>query len=118
MHLPASFTQNADVALTSVAGFGTTLSLAATTPVDPANPWSFLSYIPALVGPALAVLMNRYLAGQAARKAARAKFLEAEAAELKSDSDPTNDEKARELRLEAAELKAEAEALTHTPGQK
>ena len=44
--------------------------------------------------------------------------METEAAELKTDNDPSNDEKARELRLEAAELKAEAEALTHTPGQK
>jgi hypothetical protein len=113
MHIPPALTQNTDVALTSAAGFGTTLSLASTTPVDPANPWTFLSYIPALIGPALAVLMNRWLSAQAARKQARATFLTQEAKQLEQDSDKTNDGKARELRLEAAELQAEADALTH-----
>jgi hypothetical protein len=111
-HLPSGL--NADVALTSAAGFGTTLSLAASSPIDPANPWSFLSYIPAIVGPALAVLINRYLAAQAARRVARAEFLAAEAKEKQNDDDPKNDAEARALRLEAAELKAEAEALNNT----
>lgn len=111
-HLPTGL--NADVALTSAAGFGTTLSLAASSPIDPANPWSFLSYLPAIIGPALAVLTNRYLAGQAARRAARADFLAAEAAAKESDNDPKNDAEARNLRLEAAELKAEADALNNT----
>jgi hypothetical protein len=113
MHVPPALTQNTDVALTSAAGFGTTLSLAATTPVDPANPWTFLSYIPALLGPALAVFINRWLAAQAAKKRVRAAFVVDEARRLEQDKDKTNDAKARKLRLEAAELQAEADALTH-----
>jgi hypothetical protein len=104
---------NTDVALTSAAGLGTTLSLASSTPVDPSNPWTFVSYIPAVIGPALAVLMNRYLAGKAARKRAKADFLATEAKALKEDADHNNDAEARAKLLEAAELRAEAEALSH-----
>lgn len=113
MKMPAGLLDNADALLASTASVGTTLSLAATQPIDPANPWSALSYLPALFGPMLIVFVNRHFAGRAARKRARAAFLRDEAARIENDHDPKNDAEARQKRLEAAELEAEAEALQH-----
>ena len=106
-------TDNTDALVGSTAAIGTTLSLASVSPIDPANPWTFLSYIPAIIGPTLLVIVNRFLAAQVARKLARAKFLRDEADEVETDANPANDAVGREKRLEAAELEAEAEALKH-----
>lgn len=106
-------TDNTDALVGSTASIGTTLSLASVSPIDPSDPWSFLSYIPAIIGPALLVIVNRHLSAKAARKLARAKFLRDEADEIETDADSKNDAVGREKRLEAAELEAEAEALRH-----
>ena len=105
---------NPDVALASAAGIGTSVALTASQVPTPDNLWSFLSLIPAIVGPALAVWMNRYLSSIAARKKAKAQFLEAEAVALLKDDNKDNDKQARDLQLEAVELKAEAEALNES----
>ena len=110
MHIdPNHFPQ--DLVLASGAGVGASLALTTAQAVDPNNPWSFLSLIPTILGPAIAIWMNRRYAVSAARKRAEAKFIEQEAAAIKSDSDPNNDGQARDLLLEAAKLKAEADAL-------
>jgi len=113
MTLHAVLLDNVDAVIGSTASIGTTLSLAAVQPMDPSNHWTFLSYIPAIVGPAILVLVNRHLAARAARNHARADFLRAEARAEKADGDPANDKSARDKLLEADELDAEAEALKH-----
>jgi hypothetical protein len=70
---------------------------------------TFLSLIPALVGPILALVVHRMFAAKAARRVATAKFLLREAETLEA----TDPEKSRELRLKAEILKAEGEALHH-----
>lgn len=113
MNLHAVLVDNVDAVIGSTASVGTTLSLAAVQPMDPNNHWTFLSYIPAIVGPTLLVLVNRHLASKAARKHARAEFLRQEAKADLKDKDKSNDAAARDKLLEAAELDAEAEALKH-----
>jgi hypothetical protein len=102
---------HADELAASTAGLGVTAHLAATQPVDPSNYWSLLNLLPALLGPALAVMAGRHLAARAARKRAKAEFLKAEGLALQSDANPANDAEARAKLLEAAELNAEAEAM-------
>jgi hypothetical protein len=105
MNLPSTVSAKADVIAASVAGAGTSVMLSASQVLDPQNLLSFLSLLPAIIGPALAVYVNRSMRAKAARKKARAEFMQAEAETTK---DP--DEK-RELLIEAAELRAEAEEL-------
>lgn len=107
MNLPAALSAKSDVITASVAGAGTSVMLTASQVLDMNNLASFLSLLPAIFGPALAVYVNRFLRAKAARKRARAEFMIAEAAQVK---DP---EEKRELLLEAAELQAEAEELRH-----
>lgn len=100
-----------DALVASAAGVGTTLSLAATQPLEPDQLHSWLSYLPTVIGPALVVIANRLLAANAAKKRAQAEFYKEEAVKKKTDSDPTNDAEARKDELKAAELNAEADAL-------
>jgi len=102
---------HADGVAASVAGVGTTISLASTQPLDPAQAHTWLSYVPTIVGPALVVIANRLLAARAARKRATAEYCEAEAKRKETDADPANDAEASKDRLEAAQLRAEADAL-------
>jgi hypothetical protein len=102
---------HADSVLASAAGVGTTLSLAAQNPPDPAQPWSYLTLLPTVLGPALVVIANRYLAAQAARKVVRAAQLRTEGEEALTNSDTTDDAEGRRKVQEAAQLDAEAIAL-------
>lgn len=102
---------HADGVAASVAGVGTTISLAASQPLDPDQAHTWLSYIPTIVGPALVVIANRLLAARAARKRAMAEYHDAEAKRKETDADPSNDAEAPKDRLEAAQLRAEADAL-------
>ncbi len=101
----------ADSVVASLAGVGTTLTMASNVPMDPSNPWSLVSYIPAVIGPVLVLVANRYLALRAARKRIIADSKDQKADQLEKDNDPTNDVEVPKLRLEAKIERAEADAL-------
>jgi hypothetical protein len=105
-----SLVANTDALVASVAGVGATMHMADTMPLD-GTPMSLLSYLPAILGPALVVVVNRLLAVRAAKLRARAAILESEAASELADANNANDAEAKKKQLEAAELKAEADAL-------
>ena len=107
MNLPQAVSAKADVIAASAAGAGTTVMLSASQVLDPQNLLSFLSLLPAIIGPALAVYINRSLRAKAARRKAKADFLQAEA---EATEDPVEK---RKLLLEVAELRAESEELRH-----
>lgn len=100
-----------DSVVASVAGVGTTLSLAAQVPPNPSEPVTYLAYLPTVIGPALVVVANRVLAMYAARKRATAAHLRAEAEEKLTDSDVSNDAEGKRQLLEADIEVAEADAL-------
>lgn len=72
---------------------------------------SLLPIIVSGVGALATYLITIAMRVRAARKEARAKFLEEQAALQLADNDPANDTSARELKLLAAEERAEALAL-------
>lgn len=107
-----------DAVLASVASAGTTLSLAATTPLQPEQTWTWLPYLVAVLGPALSLIANRVLGARGAAKQARAVSLRREAAAknaqaelLLQDALPANDIEGYRLRQQAHELQLEADAL-------
>jgi hypothetical protein len=100
-----------DGVVASIAGVGTTLSLASTQPLEPNQLHSWLSYLPTIIGPALVVVVNRILAAKAAKRRVLAEYYKQEAEKKRSDGDPANDKEAAEDALKAATLKAEADAI-------
>lgn len=72
---------------------------------------SALPYIVSVLGPVLIAVGMRLLAGFAARKRALAEAKRKRAAQLRSDSVPTNDGDAARLEDEADALEADAAAL-------
>ncbi len=100
-----------DGVVASIAGVGTTLSLASTQPLEPDQLHSWLSYLPTIVGPALVVIVNRVLAAKAAKRRVLAEFYKEQAEKKKQDDDPSNDKEAEQDALKAATLKAEADAI-------
>jgi hypothetical protein len=103
MHLPAP-----DALLAALVSAGTTASLASGAPPD-TNPLSWVPFLLSVVGPTLALVINRLLAAHAAKKRALAQHEDAEAVKAEADKDPATDPAAH--RLKAAELRAEADAL-------
>lgn len=100
-----------DTVVASIAGVGTTLSLAATNPIDMSNPVSLLNLLPTILGPALVVVANRLLAARAARKRTEAAHLRNEGEEAVTNADPKDDDEGRRKLREAEALEAEAKAL-------
>lgn len=108
---------HADEIAASALGVGTSVVLAASTPIDPNNLWTLLTLLPGILGPALAVLAGRWSAAKGARKRVRADYLEADATAKLNDDDPDNDAQARREKREAAKLRAEADALERNPNE-
>jgi hypothetical protein len=104
---------NADMIAAATTSAASTVFLAANDVVGVSDAASLASYIPAILGPIIVALINRYLGVLAARKRAKAKFIEAEAKALEADTNPENDIQARDLRLEAETLREEAKALVN-----
>lgn len=102
---------HADGVVASMAGIGTTLSLASTQPLEPSSLESWLTYLPTIIGPALVVVINRVLAAHAAKKRAMAQFYKEQSEKKLKDSDSNNNKEAEQDALKAAELAAEADAL-------
>lgn len=104
-NLPASTVGTAITSAVTTAGVVTQ-----TIPVPEGTP-PWLALLITIAGPVLTLVVSRLLAAHAARKRALAGAMEAKAARLQADKDPTNDAEAERLLEEAAAEKAEADAL-------